>query len=418
MAVADRWHTKKPRVVDGKPVAACKEHRQYPSTDHLKGDRWQVRWRDEHGKQCKQNFAKKTGKDPETCADAFDAKIKAELDAGTYVNPADANTTFKTYAEDWRKNRQQDANTANRVELQLRKHVYPVIGDRPLRELAKRPTIIQAWISGMKGAARSKIQIIKDTSAVFNAAVDDGLIPRNPIKAKSIQRPTVPPKDVQPWPLAWVEGMAAELDPRWSVIPYLGAGTGMRQGEIFGISVDDIDFLRRKITIRRQVRRINSNDKLVFAPIKNDNIHEVPLTDFLAVILSEHIKNYRPVEVTLPWDTVDGKPVTHKLLVTRADGRAINATIFTRNRWNPARRKLNIPAARKNGMHALRHTFASAALSEGVDIVTVAAYLGDAVATVLDTYAHLMPNREDYFRAALGRFFSPASAQNVPSVAQ
>ena len=30
----------------------------YPSADHGKGDRWQVRWRDADGKQCKRNFAK------------------------------------------------------------------------------------------------------------------------------------------------------------------------------------------------------------------------------------------------------------------------------------------------------------------------------------------------------------------------
>jgi len=30
----------------------------YPSADHGKGDRWQVRWRDADGKQCKRNFDK------------------------------------------------------------------------------------------------------------------------------------------------------------------------------------------------------------------------------------------------------------------------------------------------------------------------------------------------------------------------
>src|SRR4051794_10122363 len=105
MAVADRWHTRRPRTgPDGEPVPRCREHKLYPSVDHGQGDRWQVRWRDENGKQCKRNFPKKTGKNPDLHADAFDAQVLNQLDSGTYVSPADANTTFKDFAEDWRKN--------------------------------------------------------------------------------------------------------------------------------------------------------------------------------------------------------------------------------------------------------------------------------------------------------------------------
>ncbi len=97
----------------------CREHRMTPAAGHGAGERWQVRWRDENGVQRARNFAKKTGKDPETCADAFDAKIKTWLDDGSYVDPSDANTTFKAYAEDWRNTRTHDITTADRVEREL-----------------------------------------------------------------------------------------------------------------------------------------------------------------------------------------------------------------------------------------------------------------------------------------------------------
>jgi integrase len=35
--------------------------------------------------------------------------------------------------------------------------------------------------------------------------------------------------------------MAAALNPRYAVLSYLGAGTGMRQAEMFGLAVDDIE---------------------------------------------------------------------------------------------------------------------------------------------------------------------------------
>ena len=76
-----------------------------PGHRHGTGDRWQVRYRDDNGTQRARNFAKKTGTDPDKSADAFDAKVKTQLDDGSYVDPASSNVTFKAFAEDWRKAR-------------------------------------------------------------------------------------------------------------------------------------------------------------------------------------------------------------------------------------------------------------------------------------------------------------------------
>jgi integrase len=420
MAVADRWHKSRPRPGE----AACREHRMVPAAGHGQGDRWQVRWRDEDGKQRARTFARKTGADPEKCADAFDAKVRTSLDDGSYVSPADANTTFRDFAEDWRKARTHDLVTAGRIERELRLHAYPAIGHRTLRELEKRPSLTQAWISGMRLAPSSARQVIRDVSAVFLAAMDDGLIGRNPARAKSVTRPKVPERKAQPWTLGQVGAMAAALPARYAVLPYLGAGAGPRQGEMFGLAVDDIDFLRKVIHVRRQVRLIG--DVPCFAPVKNDKAHDVPLAGSLAPVLAEHIRLYPPAAVTLPWLVPDGRPVTFTLLVTRPDGSAMNRTRFNESHWRPARVKAGIVAAperggkrapaREHGMHALRHTAASAWLSAGVGIPAVAAWLGDTEQTVLSSYAHMMPADDDRGRKAMDAFFTPASPGSARNV--
>src|SRR5262245_42536974 len=91
MTVYDRWHKSRPRP--GEPV--CREHKMVPAAGHGTGDRWQVRWRDDGGIQRKRNFARKTGPDPEKSADAFDAKVKTQLDDGSYVDPAGASVTSR-----------------------------------------------------------------------------------------------------------------------------------------------------------------------------------------------------------------------------------------------------------------------------------------------------------------------------------
>jgi integrase len=433
MSVADRWHLSRTRVGE-----LCKEHGMVPSRIHGEGDRWQVRWRDENGVQKKRNFALRQGKDPEKHADAFDAKVKVSLDDGSYIDPGDAEGTFQPYAEEWRKARVHDEVTGILVERQLRLHVYEdpatpgrtptgalALGHRKWRDLGRRPSLTQQWIAGMKLGPGSSTQVIRTVSSVIISAIDDGLIGRNPTQAQSVQRPKAPVKKAVPWVPERVRAVADSLPGRFAVLPFLGAGTGMRQGEMLGLAVDAITFLGKspRIAVCRQVRMVGT--RLCFAPVKNDNAHDVPLVPELAVMLSEHLRLYPPVAVTLPWETPDGEPVTYSLAFTDGRGKAVNRNLFNRDAWKPALAaagvipprepgKRNWPAAPDDGMHALRHTAASAWLSRGVDITAVASWLGDTVATVYTYYAHLMPDADERGRAAMAGFFAELADCALP----
>jgi len=280
----------------------------------------------------------------------------------------------------------------------------------------------------MKLAASSKRQVIRDVSSIYIAAIDDGLINRNPTRVQSVTRPKTEDKKVQPWAFAQVESMARALPGRYAVLPYLGAGTGMRRGEMFGLAVDDVVFLGRRpvLHVHRQVRIVAA--ELCFSPVKNNKAHDVPLSEALTPLLAEHLRQYPPRSVTLPWRTPDGEPITFTLIITRPDGRAMDATRFRESHWWPAQEKAAITPrlekgqkrrpARDQGMHALRHTAASAWLAAGVDIVSVAAWLGDTVKKVYETYAHLMPDADDRGRKAMNAFFTATEgscALDVPS---
>jgi integrase len=314
MSIYDRWHKSCPDPGEER----CRQHKMVPSSVHGQGDRWQVRWRDENGKQCKRNFAKKEGKDPELHANAFDVKVSSSLDEGTYVDPATGNITFQEYAETWRAARTHDVTTGIGVEYNFRLHVYPsretlgrtatggpAIGHHKLRVLAKQPSLVQAWIAGMRLGDSTKLGVIGYVSSVLDAAVDDGLITRNPLHARSITRPVPDKHEAIPLTLDQVEALTEALRhtkdcpedcdncgaDRYEVIPQLGAGTGMRQGEMFAIDAEtDIDFLHRIIHVRRQVKIIRG--KQVFAPIKNDKTHDVPLTELLCTLLARYMQMF------------------------------------------------------------------------------------------------------------------------------
>ncbi|MGH3390984.1 MAG: tyrosine-type recombinase/integrase [Actinomadura sp.] len=189
----------------------------------------------------------------------------------------------------------------------------------------------------------------------------------------------------------------------------------MRQGEIFAFGEDEIDWSNQMLHVIRQVRVVDKTP--VFAPPKRDKERDVPMSDTVALMLLMQIEQYPPVELTLPWNVPDGPPHTARLLFVRADGRVHHRQNFSYT-WPRARRAAGVPDTRDNGMHVLRHTFASACLSQGVDVRTLADWLGhEDPGFTLRTYAHLMPAAAERGRRAIDAFFTipEQSAPKVPS---
>ena len=90
---------------------------------------------------------------------------------------------------------------------------------------------MQGWISGLRLGPNSARKVIADVSQVFAAALDDGIITRNPLKARSVQKPQVVRSEATPWTAAEVEAVADQLPGHLAALPYLGSACGMRQGD-------------------------------------------------------------------------------------------------------------------------------------------------------------------------------------------
>ena len=124
--------------------------------------------------------------------------------------------------------------------------------------------------------------------------------------------------------------------------------------------------------------------------------------------------------MTLPWQP-DGKPATVRLVLTTRESAAANRNYVNAFVWKPALTAAGVPTTRENGMHALRHHFASVLLEDGVSIKAVSEYLGHAdPGFTLRTYTHMMPASEDRMRKAVDRAFattadSSSRALDVPS---
>lgn len=340
-----------------------------------------------------------------------------------YIDPSAGKVRFEVVAERWLKSRVVDPASAIRYESSLRLHVAPVFGRRQLRSI--KPSEIAGWIADLdarfgSSTARTAFLVLHGT---LELAVDDEAIKRNPAKARVVKVPVEKAARVDAWSDETVFRIVQGHPPQYRPIAFVGAASGLRQGELFGLAEGDIDFDEMVIHVRRQVKKLGR--EFVFALPKNDSERTVPLSEGAALTLKEHIAAAMPRPYTLPWEKPDGKPLTVRLLFRWTDDKHIRARTYDELVWKPAlaearviatptkdaRHRRHYVSSRENGMHALRHYYASLTLADGVNIKELAEYLGHGdPGFTLRLYTHMLPSSHERARKAvdtrLGRLFS------------
>lgn len=366
-----------------------------------KGMRYRVRYIDPDGHERKRSFP--DGSKWE--AKAFLTSVESDKLTGSYVDPTAGQVKLAVLAEEWLRTADLDESTREAAEYRVRKHVLPYLGDRPVNSI--RPSQIRAWDRELspKLEVATRAVVFAHLSAILTAAEDDGLIKKNPCAAKSVSKPRPPEKRVVPWTAEQVWAVRAGLPERYRAMVDLGAGSGPRQGEVFGLAVEDLDLDDGWWDIRRQVKRVRS--RLVFGLPKNDRPRRVPVSTPVRRALAGHLERFHPVEVTLPWeDPSSSNLVTVRLVFTTVRGNAVNRSTFDRLTWHPALVGAGIVPSRATGMHALRHFYASTLLDAGVSVKVLAEYLGHQdPGFTLRVYTHLMPGSDGRARDAIERLF-------------
>ncbi|MGY4917599.1 tyrosine-type recombinase/integrase [Streptomyces sp. 900116325] len=401
--IQDRWY-KTETGIDGK-VTRVKSDR------HGTGGRYRARYVSPSGTEKSRSFPDKQKR----VAEAWLTQIAADVSRGQYVDPLAGKVTFKAYATEWLASQTTDVSTIDAIDQRFRLHIFPHIGSRSMSTFL--PAHIRAWGRVLQdaGLAPSYQRVIfANVSAVFGAAVDDGVIPRNPCRANSVRPPRADARKLKPWPQERVFAVREALPAPYRKVVDIGAGCGLRQGEILGLAVDEVDFLAGVVHVVRQVKLVKA--QLVFAPPKGGKLRDVPLPDAVAFAVAEHITQRPPLTVTLPWKAPDGPPVTASLLFYSRERKPVNRNYFNMRVWKPALVAAGVIPARKpgqrfvesreHGMHALRHFYASVLLDAGENVKALSEYLGHGdPGFTLRTYTHLMPNSQARARRAVDSVF-------------
>ncbi|MFD8088737.1 tyrosine-type recombinase/integrase [Streptomyces malaysiensis] len=372
-------------------------------------------------------------------ADAWKAKAEHESKIGEFIDSRRGLILFRAYVEDeWWPSKSGDPATLNTIKGRVWTHLLPHLGALPLNSI-KTPQL-RALLKALESTIGPGTihEAWGYLSSILQAAVDDERITKNYCKtSKSIKLPMRPPRKARAWSRERVAAVREGMKPRCRIMVDIGVSAGLRQSEVFGLAVEDIDEAKQIIHVRRQVKKVGA--KLVFALPKGGKTRTAPAPPELLARLRAHLKEFPAKKVTLPWkdprppetdrEAKERAPQTFELIITGAQGGALRRDSFNDREWKPAlvaagvipppvqvrqgkdqRAVWKYVEAREEGFHALRHTAASVWLDARESIVSVSNWLGHEDASItLRIYAHMMPEADGRGRDAMNAWLKAAS---------
>ncbi len=333
-------------------------------------------------------------------------QVTHEIDQGIYLEPA--KITLGTWLDTWHREYLGGvkASTASQYEYLIRVHLKPALGAVKLSALTP-PMVQHLYNEAMRGGLSPKS--VRNLHGVLHKAMEQamrlGYVRSNPCEACEL--PRVEPKQIKPLEgddvkafLQAIRGTANEE------LLFIDLFTGLRQGEILGLTWDCVDFAKGQLTIYRQLRkdrRLGGGGTYVFTPLKNDKTRILTpapqVMDMLRTV--QRRQKEQRLRAGAAWSNPDN------LVFTNAIGGHLSSNTVYEN-FKRVAAKIGIPSTR---FHDLRHTFATLSLQNGDDIKTVSENLGHAtVAFTLDTYGHVTERMKQESASRMQAFIQEAKA--------
>ena len=224
-------------------------------------------------------------------------------------------------------------------------------------------------------------------SSALKLAIEQRLIARNP--ADGCALPKAERKEMKTLTSDQLGAFFQEArDSGVYELYYLDLATGLRRGELLGLKWADVDLDRGVLKIQRAISR--QNGKVVEAPLKTKNAYRtLPLSaDAISVLMQQRRKTGNS-EWVFPSPT--GGPMSPDSVL---------------HMLHRVLKRAGLPKVR---FHDLRHTFATLALQNGVDVKTVSSMLGHySAGFTLDTYAHVTTSAKREAAKTMGNVLSGA----------
>lgn len=277
-------------------------------------------------------------------------------------------------------------------------HITPNIGKLPLEKLTTmdlqkfyRKLMTKGRVERIEAEHQPKglsAKTVRNINQVISSAMDFAVAQRiisvNPCKVAAL--PKAEHKEMQTIPAEQLQAFLTEAKSSGVYeMYYIELATGLRRGELLGLKWGDIDWKNGIIKVKRQIARVDG--KVVEAPLKTKNSYRTVTISPQAVEVLMQQRAKTKDEFVFP--SPNGGPISPD---------SVN---------NMLKRVLERAGIPKVRFHDLRHTFATVALQNGVDIKTVSGMLGHfSAGFTLDTYAHVTTAAQKEAAQTMGNVLS------------
>ena len=344
----------------------------------------------DNGKPNRKTFYGKTQREALEKLNAYAREVERgrDVDSGSYTVKAWVELWLETY-----KLGKLKPHTYDTYELLANNYIIPSLGKVFIDKL--KPAAVQGFVNELTGTLSEST--IRQTVGVLRGAMKQALHNRlvvfNPCEGVAL-----PKKQRKRKVGAFsVDEQRALLQVcsshRLYALFVFALGTGCRIGEILGLKWEDIDFDSCSATIYQSVSEAKDRDEN--APHKRKRIIDdtktnasdrtIPLTNDVVAMLEQHLERQQ-LEKGKAGELWKNKGL---VFCTVAGGYLMYRNI--RRLYDEQRDKAGVS---KLTFHCLRHTFATNAISAGVDYYYLSRIMGHKhISVTLDTYADFMPDK-------------------------
>jgi integrase len=290
---------------------------------------------------------------------------------------------FADFALNWEQKvlSQYGDSTAINYRTHIWKHLVPFFGEYAMKDL--NPEMVQQFVSGSAVGAKTTRNICITLRSMWTTAKAWGYVAHNLMEGvvlpdvKRVQRFFLSEREIQ-----LILAKAQEPYRTWYG---LAAETGLRAGELCGLTVDDIDLERRMLQVRQSAWRGKLGD-----PKTDESIRVVELSRQACGHLRKFLESWHPNQRRLLFATRSGTPWDQNLLLKR--------------KFRPLLQAIAIHVPRGNGFHSFRHANATLMSSFGASQKLRQQRLGHADGSpVTETiYTHVISEDGKRIAAQLG----------------
>jgi len=357
------------------------------------------------GKQIQRSFSGKTQKEVREKMQA----AAVELNNGTYKEPS--KMTVGEWLDTWSENYLGGVKprTVDIYKSDIRLYIKPALGAIRLEALTTH--MIQNFYNGLSkerdGKPALAAKTVKTIHGVFHhalkQAVANGLIRFNPAEACTL--PRIEKKELKPLDEEEItKFLTAIKGHRYEDIYLVTLFTGLREGEVMGLTWDCVDFERGILLINKQMQlhQEKGMDAYKLVTPKNGRSRTVSAAPTVIARLKHRwlIQSQHRLKAGVTWSNPDSLVFTDEL-----GGHLTKSSVY--RAFKSVVKSIGRPDAR---FHDLRHSYAVAAIRSGDDIKTVQNNLGHATAAfTLDVYGHVTNKMKAESAARMEAFIKSVS---------